>query len=170
MVQDVAEKIALFDFQVSHMRSPIADLVNYVFSVTDGAALAEYMDDYLDTYYTNVSQIIRLFGSDPAELFSRKDFEEELRLHSFFGLVNAALFLPSAVSNDAVDMDKVAESVLQGDADHESVFVKMDDLAGAAMRKRYIEILDYADEHGWLEELRQLVIAFDEEKDSSDRL
>lgn len=140
------------------MRSPVADLVNYVFSTTDAVSREAHMDEFLNTYYTNLAEVVRIFGSDPEELFSRENFEEELRRNSFFGLVNAALFLPSAVSNDAVDINSESET------NDESVFVRLDDAAGAQMRKRYIEILDYADDHGWLDELRQLISSMDQKK------
>lgn len=164
--QEFPDAVMMFDYQASHFRSPVVDLSNFLFSVTDAATREIHMEDFLETYYTNVAGMIRIFGSDPEELFSRDDFAEELRRNSFYGLVNAAVFLPSSVSNDAVDIRSNDESeVPEGEARDETVFVRLDDVTGAKMRERYIDILDYAEEHGWLKELKDLVTLFDKESD-----
>lgn len=148
------------------MRSPVADLLNYIFGVSDKASRQHHLAEYLDTYYTNVAEMVRIFGSDPEELFTRSDFDEELRRNAFYFVVNAAVFLPSAVSNDAVDMADLASLAELNELDDESVFVRVDYAAGGKMQQRYLDMLEYADEKGWLDELRELIAALEENNEA----
>lgn len=120
--------------------------------MTDTVSRAQHMDAYLNVYYTNVATTIRALGSDPERLFSRADFDQQLRENAFFGILNGPMSLPGLVCDveDISDMNELAECAERGTTKEVHLAV-LDDQAEISYRKLYSDVMKDAERYGWLD-------------------
>ncbi|XP_013192452.2 uncharacterized protein LOC106136448 [Amyelois transitella] len=96
------------DFQSIQPSSGIIDLLYFIFMGTDGAFRKKYYKKLIELYYTTISRMLRAYGLNPDKVYSREDFEYELKEKLPYGLVVSAFAL-SMVTVESVDAPSLAE-------------------------------------------------------------
>lgn len=67
------------DYQTLQLGSPIIDLLNFIFTATDGPFRAKYYQKLIDHYYSEFSVALARLGLNVAHAFPRETFEAELK-------------------------------------------------------------------------------------------
>lgn len=77
----------------------------------------EHFESLLKTYHSALSQIVRRLGSDPEQLFSYSDLQDELRTFGDFALFCAPMILQMRIasSEHIADMDNYAARLAEGE-------------------------------------------------------
>nr|XP_023012887.1 uncharacterized protein LOC111502934 [Leptinotarsa decemlineata] len=90
--KDKPSAVALIDFQLSTLRSPVFDLSYFLYAVCSKTQL-ERFEELLHFYYNSLAEHLKELGSDPEEIFSYSDLKSHWRKYSIFGLVNVSIGL-----------------------------------------------------------------------------
>lgn len=68
----------MLDFQLAHCASPTTDLSFLIYSCTLESFRDQYFDEMLKTYHSELSNAIKLLGSDPEKLYPWNLFMKEV--------------------------------------------------------------------------------------------
>ncbi|XP_050305832.1 uncharacterized protein LOC126742977 isoform X2 [Anthonomus grandis grandis] len=96
-------KIQLLDFQVSSLRSPIIDVSQFIYTTASAEELKN-IKAHLTYYYNELSKYIEALGSDPQELFTPKDFQEQWHKYSAHGVL-IGLIAPIFIHLNSVSLE-----------------------------------------------------------------
>lgn len=98
------------DWQLTRFTSPVIDLHHIIFTSTDKALRDKEYQNILDHYYSTLTRAIKRLGS-PADLFSRRDFDEHLRRFGVWPMTVSMfmLLITLADSEDVPDLDELCE-------------------------------------------------------------
>ncbi|XP_022820548.1 uncharacterized protein LOC111352141 isoform X4 [Spodoptera litura] len=94
MREDGTVDIKIVDLQTLQGGSPVTDLIYFIFTGSDEKFRAQYFDKLLDHYYTELSAAMKRLQLNPDEVFSRADFDYEMKEKLPFGLTLAVFTLP----------------------------------------------------------------------------
>ncbi|XP_050550748.1 uncharacterized protein LOC118265993 isoform X2 [Spodoptera frugiperda] len=94
ILDDGSVDIKVVDLQTMHAGSPVSDLIYFIIAGTDEKFRAQYFDKLLDHYYTELSAAMKRLQLNPDEIFSREDFDSELKKKLPYGLLLAIVVLP----------------------------------------------------------------------------
>ena len=72
------------DLQGLHLGSPVADLIYFIFTGTDEEFRTKYYEKLLDHYYKQLSVAMKRLNLIPEEIFSREDFDYEMKEVTIF--------------------------------------------------------------------------------------
>ncbi|KAJ8957801.1 hypothetical protein NQ314_006476 [Rhamnusium bicolor] len=86
-------KVAILDWQMSTLRSPVIDISYLVYSTGSGVELEKF-DELLEFYYDSFSNFLKELGSNAEEIFPYSSLKEHWRKYALFGLLMAILGLP----------------------------------------------------------------------------
>ncbi|KAJ8957799.1 hypothetical protein NQ314_006474 [Rhamnusium bicolor] len=86
-------KVAILDWQMSSLRSPVFDISYLVYSTGSGVELEKF-DELLEFYYDSFSNFLKELGSNAEEIFPYSSLKEHWRKYALFGLLMAILCLP----------------------------------------------------------------------------
>lgn len=127
------------------------DLLYNIFACTDKTFRDQYYTKLLRTYYSSLSQIVRRLGSDPEQLFTFADLQEEMRKCGEFVLLIGPMVARFTTANieNVRDVDEYADA-LTNDEDVD-LFIKFDDETTAVYSKQVNEIVADLDAYGYLE-------------------
>lgn len=78
--------VALLDFQMSSLRSPVLDLSQLIYSVASEKQL-RHCKQLIDHYYSALSKNIKEIGSCPEKLFSFQALRNHWRKYSAYGAI-----------------------------------------------------------------------------------
>ncbi|CAH0695610.1 unnamed protein product [Spodoptera exigua] len=109
-LDDGSIAIKVVDLQTLQGGSPVTDLIYFIFTGSDEKFRAQYFDKLLDHYYSELSAAMKRLQLNPDEVFSREDFDYEMKEKLPFGLVLAAFTLP-VVTVDTENAPQVDESL-----------------------------------------------------------
>lgn len=126
------------------------DLQYNIFVCTDKAFRDKHFTKLLETYYSSLSQIVRRLGSDPEQLFTFEDLQEEMRKCGEFSLLFGPMItrITTARMENLRDIDEYADALANGeDID---LFSKFDDETLAVYGKRVNGIVADLDAYGYL--------------------
>lgn len=117
---------------------------------TDKKLRDQHFDHFIQLYYDNLTQTIRLCGSKPNGLFQLSDLQQQLRQFGKFGLIMAPLLMQVMVS-DAKDIAKVDDMANSMGTDKEMTsFAVLTDASREKYRQRLGDSIDDVKRWGWL--------------------
>ncbi|XP_050550746.1 uncharacterized protein LOC118265721 isoform X7 [Spodoptera frugiperda] len=108
--KDGTVDIKIVDLQTLQGGSPVTDLIYFIFTGSDEKFRAQYFDKLLDHYYTELSAAMKRLQLNPDEVFSRADFDYEMKEKLPFGLTLAVFTLP-VVTVEMENAPQVDESL-----------------------------------------------------------
>ncbi|XP_050305769.1 uncharacterized protein LOC126742931 [Anthonomus grandis grandis] len=79
-------KVAMFDFQMSSIRSPVFDLSHFIYSVASDEELLHFIE-LMEHYYFHLSQNLTKLGSDPEKIFPFETLILHWKKYSAYGAV-----------------------------------------------------------------------------------
>ncbi|CAB3219728.1 unnamed protein product [Arctia plantaginis] len=91
---DGTVEIKIVDLQSLQGCSPVFDLLYFIVSGTDENFRAQYYEKLRDHYYTELEAAMKRLHLEPEKVYSRADFEHELKEKLPFGLIMAVMILP----------------------------------------------------------------------------
>lgn len=98
--------VRFLDWQINGYTSPVIDIMYLVFSASDRQLRAAYYDSVLRSYYDSLERMITALGSDPKELFTFADLQDELKRYGAFAfLVTPMLLQVSLLTTDDGDQE-----------------------------------------------------------------
>ncbi|XP_060533759.1 uncharacterized protein LOC132706432 [Cylas formicarius] len=102
-------KIAMLDFQIAVLHSPVRDLTHFLYSCASEHELS-HMKEFIDLYYESMSDLLRQLGCDPDEVFPRSWLADHWRKYSRYSFVMGNLvinlcFGKAEVFDDLSEMD-----------------------------------------------------------------
>lgn len=108
--------INFVDWQLAHYCSPAVDVLYNIFTSTDKQFRDQHYTTLLDTYYASLCDMIRKLGSDPQELYTFHDFQQQLAKFSEFALLYAPIIfsIRLAQAEDVENLDVYAEHLQNG--------------------------------------------------------
>ncbi|KAL3282160.1 hypothetical protein HHI36_005355 [Cryptolaemus montrouzieri] len=93
------DKVAVIDWQMSMIGSPMSDLAFFLFYGCSKTEL-DHLDDLLDFYYDNLSNNLRKLGSEPETCFPKGKVMETFKKYALAAIVGMPLMVKiSYVSN-----------------------------------------------------------------------
>ncbi|KAK4884254.1 hypothetical protein RN001_000525 [Aquatica leii] len=101
--------LAIIDWQLSRVGSPILDLTHFLYTCTDKQFRDKYYHEIIEEYYNTFSSFLRNLGSDPEILFPYSEYEEHLKKYSIFGLYMAVqiLYLVFSSKDEVPDLHNI---------------------------------------------------------------
>ncbi|XP_047030979.1 uncharacterized protein LOC124638143 [Helicoverpa zea] len=102
--------IKVLDLQTLQAGSPVTDLVYFIFTGSDEPFRAKYFDRLVEHYYSQLSASMRRLHLNPHDIFSKEDFDAELKEKLPFGLSVSVFSLPVMTINPE-DAPKVDETL-----------------------------------------------------------
>ncbi|CAB3219722.1 unnamed protein product [Arctia plantaginis] len=87
-------EIKVLDLQTMQATSPMIDLMYFIFTGSDGQFRAQYFEKLLELYYTELEEALKRFHLVPEKVYSRADFDHDLKEKLPLGLKLAAFILP----------------------------------------------------------------------------
>ncbi|RZC41104.1 EcKinase, DUF1679, and/or APH domain containing protein, partial [Asbolus verrucosus] len=103
---DLPSEVAILDWQISKLSSPIFDLSYFLFACISKDDI-EDLDIVLNEYYQSFSNYLRRLGSDPEVLYPLNKFLSEWKQFSKFGIFMSSLVMKIC----SVDVDEVPDIV-----------------------------------------------------------
>jgi len=86
LIRDIGRKqkqALMLDFQLARCASPVMDLSFLIYACTLKSFRDQYFDEILKTYHSELSNAIRLLGSDPEKLYPWDLFMKEVKRDRF---------------------------------------------------------------------------------------
>lgn len=71
--------MCFIDFQLSRFQSPVLDVFDILFQLSDQAFRRAHYHHCIDFYYKRLAESIWRFGSDPERLFSFDDMQKQMK-------------------------------------------------------------------------------------------
>lgn len=111
--------ICMVDWQLCSFRSPVLDIFIAIFSATDKSFRDKEYANLLEHYHKSVSNMIRKLGSDPDKLFSREQFQKELKKFGKFNFLMAPMWTQFRCLNlsNVPDIDEVIDDFVKIEKD-----------------------------------------------------
>lgn len=111
-------------------------------------------DRLIRIYHENVVTAIRLCGSEPNELMTFADLQNQLKQVGRFGVAMAPMLLQIIVADSSsyCDMDEMAHELGKTAEERKDVrFTNLNPKSLENYRRRLCDIIDDAKRYGWLE-------------------
>lgn len=98
---------------MSRYASPVLDVIHYLYACTEKDLRDAHFKEFLEIYYTTLTERLQLFKLDIETIFPRKIYEEHLRAYGVYGLIMSSLALPFFISDatEIPDIDEVSEAI-----------------------------------------------------------
>ncbi|XP_060517214.1 uncharacterized protein LOC132696418 [Cylas formicarius] len=80
------QKVALLDFQLSRLSSPVFDLSYYLYTACSEEQLGNF-EDLLHIYHSSLSESLKQLGTDPEKMFPYSTLRRHWSEYSVFGLM-----------------------------------------------------------------------------------
>lgn len=99
----------MLDWQIIRYVSPAVDLVYNLFTSTDKAFRDREFDNLLKVYYESLSKTVRLLGSNPDELFTFENLQDELKICGNYALIMAPTLIQVSLADtsEIMNLDEV---------------------------------------------------------------
>lgn len=141
-------KISFLDWQESRYGSPVLDLTYFFMSSTTKPLRDQHFNEFLQIYYSSLEASLKKCGSDPEELFTFNDMQEQFKRFGKYGLMCAPMLLQVIVPDpkDIAQLDSYADNVEEGSTQD---FVTFDEKTEVAYKARLSDVINDAIEYGW---------------------
>lgn len=108
----------------------------------------KHYNDFIQIYYKNLTEIIRHCGSNPGQLFTFSDLQNQLKKFGFYGVAVAPILLEimTATPNSFIDLDSLAEDQNSS----ELSLATYDELSTTIYRQKLMEALVDAEKYEWI--------------------
>ncbi|KYN36266.1 hypothetical protein ALC56_09226 [Trachymyrmex septentrionalis] len=151
LIRDIGrnqKQALMLDFQLARCASPVIDLSFLIYACTLKSFRDQYFDEILKTYHSELSNAIRLLGSDPEKLYPWDLFMKEVKEQFVFG-VFASL---DAILLCLIDLSEsfTIDTAIEGDeAIDISDGISFSDLTTIG-RQRLADVIVHAVEKGYI--------------------
>ncbi|XP_029169220.1 uncharacterized protein LOC114939165 [Nylanderia fulva] len=152
LIRNVGEnqkEALILDFQIARCASPILDLSFLIYSCTVKSFRDQYFDDTLKIYYSELSNAIKLLGSDPDKIYPLNLFMQEVKEQFIFGVILALEAIPIMLL-DASESFNINTVVQGNEAVDLSEAVSLSNIATANGRQRVADVIVHAFEKGYI--------------------
>lgn len=130
----VPKKVAIIDWQLSRLHSPVLDLSYFIYSTCSEEEL-EHFDELLDIYYTSFSTFLTKFGCDPQNLFPFSTLRKHWKKYSLMGVLIVTTFLHVTIC----DNEEAPELTEPGDIGEKVMNVNIKD--ESEYKKRLVSVI-----------------------------
>lgn len=119
----VAEDVRILDWQVIRYISPAIDILYNIFTSTDKALREMEYDNLLKVYHDSLSNMVKLLGSNPGELFTLNDLKNELKICGNYALLLTPMLLSISLadSSEISNLDEMCDKIADGETRHELI-------------------------------------------------
>lgn len=83
MFQDGKTDVVAIDYQTVQTGNPIADVMYFIFNGSDKKFREQYFYKSIEHYYEELCKAFKRLGLKPEQVYSREDFDYELKKVSF---------------------------------------------------------------------------------------
>ncbi|XP_060535175.1 uncharacterized protein LOC132707363 [Cylas formicarius] len=106
----------LVDFQVCEYKSPLRDLLFFLFSSVTLEVLREHLDELIDLYYEEFANVLKLFKLNTDE-FSRKNFDQQVKLAANESEFYHVIYMlpPILFDGKLADMSEIGDKVFNAE-------------------------------------------------------
>lgn len=120
-------------------------------SATDKAFRQSEYENLMRHYHRSLSEAIRRLGSDPDQLFSYDDFQNELKRFGSFAVLMGTYVMEMIVANveDTPDLDKVSEELKSNGEQTLNLYGVMNDQQNREYDQRINDLFDDCMEMGY---------------------
>lgn len=141
--QECVHGISFLDWQIIRYASPATDLVYNLFTVTDKAMRDSDYDNFIKIYHESLSKTVRLLGSNPDELFSFDDLQNELKKVGVYALLMAPMLLQlqNADQSKIVDQKEMFDKIEEGD-NRPELITGLNDEGQGKYEERWQDVID----------------------------
>ncbi|CAB3244348.1 unnamed protein product [Arctia plantaginis] len=101
-----AMDIKIVDMQTLYGGSPVIDLLFFIFTGSDEQLREQHFETLLDHYYTQLNVSMKRLGLEPEKVYSRENFQAELKEKLVFGLMIAVITLPTMLVRDTPEVNE----------------------------------------------------------------
>lgn len=104
------KSVAIIDWQLAALRSPLIDVGKFIFSVCSKEEL-EHLKELLNYYYSVLSLSMIKLGSDPEKIFSYADFKRHWKNYAWYSFCGGIMMLKLTMldQDDAPSVDQMEE-------------------------------------------------------------
>lgn len=131
------------DWQVIRYISPAIDLLYNIFTSTDKALREKEYDNLLKVYHDSLSNIVKLLGSNPDELFTLDDLKNELKICGNYAFLLAPMLISVSLadSSEITNLDEISDKIAKGESGHELI-TGLNDKAQLEYDQRLNDVMD----------------------------
>lgn len=117
-LKGIPEDIRFLDYQIIFYGSPAIDIFYNIFSSTDKELRDKEYNNLIKLYYDALSNMVKLLGSEPEELFTFEDLLSELKRFGVYALLMTPMLLQVSLahSNEISNMDEMFDKVAEGES------------------------------------------------------
>lgn len=142
--KNIADDIRFLDWPIIRNVSPAIDLVLNIFTSTDKTLRDKEYSNLLMCYFDSLSTTVELLGSNPSELFTFGNLNDEMKKYGNYALMLAPLIIQvsQAESSEISKLDEMFDKAVKGE--------------------RHLELVTSLSENGQLEFDRRLNEVFED--------
>lgn len=143
------KRALMLDFQLARCASPIIDLSFLIYACTLKPFRDQYFDKMLKTYHSDLSNAIKLLGSDPEELYPWSLFMKEVKEQFVFGVAASLDSIPLCLM-DVSESFTIDTAVMGDEAIDIGDAVDLLCIATASEKRRLADVVVDAVERGYI--------------------
>ncbi|RLU27117.1 hypothetical protein DMN91_000916 [Ooceraea biroi] len=152
LIRDVGQdqkEVLMLDFQLARCVSPVCDLSFLLYSCTLKSFRDQHFDNILRLYHSELSDAIKLLGSDPERLYPLDLFMKEVKDHFIFGLVFSLEAIPFALLDPSQSFD--LDVIIKGDeAMNVGDVMAVSNITTSSGRRRLADVIAHAVDNGYI--------------------
>lgn len=111
---NVPTNLCFLDWQLSHVASPVLDILYFIYACTDANLRDNHLDQLLKDYYKTLTDFAAELGSDIKKLYPYDVFMAHIEKYGRYGLYTAVMLLP-LLTSDADEIPDINEVFNDGD-------------------------------------------------------
>ncbi|XP_018562992.1 uncharacterized protein LOC108904800 [Anoplophora glabripennis] len=132
-------KLAILDWQLSRLHSPVLDLSYLIYTTCSGEEL-KHFDELLDTYYASFSAFLTELGCNSESLFPYSALLRHWKKYSLFGLLTVIMYLHLFLC-ETEDVPDLSQCKNESEYIEQMMDIKITD--GHQYRKRIIAVINH---------------------------
>lgn len=138
---------------MARVTSPAVDLTYYLFSSIGKSLRDAHLDEFLQIYYTNLAQTVRVSGSDPDELFPKSELQRQLRQFGKFEVAFAPLMIPLilADSSEIANLDELSVAMSDDGEYAQELMANLNKAKEGEFAQRMKDALSDGRQYGWIQ-------------------
>ncbi|KAL6263306.1 hypothetical protein P5V15_006104 [Pogonomyrmex californicus] len=152
LIRDIGQnqkQALMLDFQIARCASPILDLSFLIYSCTLKSFRDQHFDDVLKIYHSELSDTIKLLGSDPEKIYPWDQFMKEVQEQFGFGVFAALEAIPLTLI-DVPESFSIETVVEDNNAVDCGDLVSFSTIKTANDRQRISDVIVHAVEKGYI--------------------
>lgn len=135
----------MVDFQLLRWTSPVID-ISYFLCTSTTSDIHQRYNDLLHIYYNSLATFLTRLGSDPRELFTFEDLQDQFQQFGKYGLIFAPILVGVMVSDskDIIDMDSIKHDT------EANGLVTLNEKTKILLKERMSSVIQLAINSGWV--------------------